>query len=451
MLLEFKTSNYKSFKHEMTFSMVPTTQKDLQYSVLEEKVGGKTYKGLCSAVIYGPNAAGKTNIIGAMDTFKNIVLRGNIRDARDQTANFAANNLMLIPFCKSEEAVSVSFAIKFIYSGVLYEYSLVVDIGKFGEDSNYPRRILQEILYVNETQIFCRDSNIKLGNLKKIKNFLNSDDTVNSDDISKIAKDGLVDDELFLKNGFKSIISKSLVAQIGDWFEKCFITVYSADKVRAMPTFVNDMKEGQLRVLTDIDKAAHIFGSQSETVGLIKGDNGSAAWVSIVDKNINKAFPVEVFESLGTVRFINELPLLLDAFANGGTVVFDEFDASIHPMALMNIVNIFHNDELNKNHAQLIFNTQNPIFLRNGLYRRDEIKFVEIDDQTHESTHYSLSDFKTNETSGTRQNSDYMTNYFVNRYGAIKDIDFEPIFQRVIANVPPIAEKTEDLRDEKIK
>ena len=41
----------------------------------------------------------------------------------------------------------------------------------------------------------------------------------------------------------------------------------------------------------------------------------------------------------------------------------DEFDASIHPMALMSIINVFHNDDININRAQLIFNTHNPIFL----------------------------------------------------------------------------------------
>ena len=43
--------------------------------------------------------------------------------------------------------------------------------------------------------------------------------------------------------------------------------------------------------------------------------------------------------------------------------------------------------------AQLIFNTHNPIFLNANIVRRDEIKFVERDDETHLSAHYSLSDF----------------------------------------------------------
>ena len=71
----------------------------------------------------------------------------------------------------------------------------------------------------------------------------------------------------------------------------------------------------------------------------------------------------EVFESYGTIRFINLFPVVLRAIATGGTLVVDEFDASIHPMALMSIINVFHNDDINKKRAQLIFNTHNPIFL----------------------------------------------------------------------------------------
>ena len=128
---------------------------------------------------------------------------------------------------------------------------------------------------------------------------------------------------------------------------------------------------------------------------------------------------------------INEFPLVINAMLNGGTLVMDEFDASIHPMALMNIINIFHNDEINTRHAQMIFNTHNPIFLTDDLFRRDEIKFVERDKKTNHSIHYALSDFKTAE--GTRKGEDYMRNYFVSKYGAINDVDFSGIIPTVTA------------------
>ena len=95
-----------------------------------------------------------------------------------------------------------------------------------------------------------------------------------------------------------------------------------------------------------------------------------------------------------------------------------------YPMIVMNLITLFHNDEVNKNHAQLIFNTHNPIYLNNRLFRRDEIKFVERDKVTKSSSLCALSDFKTNGDISVRKTSDYMKNYFANRYGAIEDVDF---------------------------
>ena len=125
-------------------------------------------------------------------------------------------------------------------------------------------------------------------------------------------------------------------------------------------------------------------------------------------------------------------PLVVNALMNGSTLVVDEFDTSLHPMALMNIINIFHNDEVNIHHAQLIFNTHNPIFLNTNLFRRDEIKFVERDEETHSSSAYALSDFGTAGKNGVRKNEDYMRNYFVDRYGAIRNVDFLPIFEKLL-------------------
>ena len=68
MLLYFSAANDKSFREPFVFSMEPAPkQKGLDSSVFSEKAGKETVRGLCSSVIYGPNASGKTNIIGALD------------------------------------------------------------------------------------------------------------------------------------------------------------------------------------------------------------------------------------------------------------------------------------------------------------------------------------------------------------------------------------------------
>jgi hypothetical protein len=124
-------------------------------------------------------------------------------------------------------------------------------------------------------------------------------------------------------------------------------------------------------------------------------------------------------------------PIVADTLKKGATLIIDEFDSSIHPSAIMNIIGIFHNDEVNINHAQLIFNTHNPLYLNNNLFRRDEIKFIDRNEETKYSRHYSLSDFGTKGTNA-RKGKDYMNNYFMDEYGAIRDIDFTDLFQKIV-------------------
>lgn len=427
MLLKFSANNYKSFRDGFEFSMIPAPkQKGLDYSVQDSIVGGKKLKTLSSAVIYGPNASGKSNIIGAMDTMKTIVLRGNIKNSDSSTTlNVAACALELIPY-NEPKSNPVSFAIQFIEQGLLIDYSFTMDIGAF-LDKSAKRKIIEEYLAINEKTVFKRKEKLEILIPSSVKPYLNDEIFKELSSGKTIATSGLNDEELFLMNGYKSIFAKKLVAMISDWFEKKFIVIYHSDAIQSMRKYT-DPKENTIYIEKTITDAAKIFGINSNALGYrIAKDGTKATLYSIFDGN--QAVPSEYFESYGTIRFINEFPIVIEALANGGTLVMDEFDASIHPMAIMSIINVFHNDETNINHAQLIFNTHNPIFLNSNLFRRDEIKFVDRNDENHISTHYSLSDFKTTGERGVRKGEDYMKNYFVNQYGAIKEIDFAPILE----------------------
>lgn len=437
MLVEFRAKNFKSFKDEIAFSMVPAPkQKGLDYSILKNKIGSKEYKGLSSAVIYGPNAAGKTNIIGAMEVFKTIVLRGNIRNSERSTnvPNTAVNMLELIPNNSVKEKIPVEFSIKFIDNNLLIDYQLSLDIGGFLEDE-YNRRVLSEILYVNENLVFSRKDTLQFDDLKVIKEYLVNDFEDYELGVTTLAKSNLISEELFLMNGFKAMFSSKLVSIISNWFETKFMVIYRADSLYLSKKFL-DSKKHIVFVEKTVNDAAEMFGINSNALAYVSPDEDSESKLCSVfkgDANNGAFITAEQFESYGTIRFINMFPLVLNVLQNGGILVVDEFDASIHPMALMSIINVFHNDEINTKNAQLIFNTHNPIFLNSNLFRRDEIKFVERDDLTHFSTQYSLSDFGTSGKEGVRLHDDYMKNYFISQYGAIKDIDFTPLFESFLS------------------
>lgn len=415
MLLNFSVENYKSFKDKISFSMIPAAkQKGLDYSVFSSEIGNKIIRSLCSSVIYGPNASGKTTVIGAMDTMRSLILRGNILNVKDNRPNEASYYLELIPNNTLKQRQPVKFSI---------------NLGLFLE-RKFERFIDEEILNINGTNIFTRNKNqVDVHSPSKLTSLLNVDQK-----LIDIVNDSLSGTELFLTNGFKLIISRKIAEMIIGWFEKKFIVIYRANSLELKRNFEEDDKSGFYIEKTTND-AAKLFGLNSNAIGYVYSDEEHKAKLCSIldDPNTNNEALIssKVFESYGTIRFINLFPLVLEAICTGGTLVIDEFDASLHPMALMSIINIFHDDEINIHQAQLIFDTHNPIFLNNNLFRRDEIKFVERNDDNI-SELYSLSDFKTAGKMGVRKSDDYMKNYFVSQYGAIKDVDFSPLFQKLI-------------------
>lgn len=431
MLLQFKAENFKSFLDEMDFSMTPAPkQKDLEYSILEHKIGNKTYKGLCAAIIYGPNASGKTNIISAMDVFKEIVLKGNIRNSDElRSPNISEGKLELIPNNLNRYPKPTKFYIRFVEGELLVEYELKIDLGLF-LDRNYQRKIEFESLRINDKTIYERTERIEFFNLKSIEKYLITEFRENEDSAKAIARNNLNETELFLTNGFKMMFSSKIVSFILEWFEEKFIVIYRADAAE-IKSKLDNTEGGKIFINRTTNDAAKLFGINSNALGYVVPEDGREPQLCSIFKDNGVAIPAKHFESYGTVRFINIFPLILKALVEGSVLVMDEFDANIHPMALMNIINIFH-DDINKKNAQLIFNTHNPIFLNANIVRRDEIKFVERDDETHLSAHYSLSDFKTSGSNGVRKADDYLKHYFLGRYGAVKDIDFYDLFETLI-------------------
>lgn len=438
MLVEFKTQNYKSFVEETVFSMKKAPKlTGLNYSLMKEKIKSNTLVGLSSSVIYGPNASGKTNIIGAMDVLRAIILRGNIRNSDEKSSpNPASAALELIPNNNLEIPKPVEFCIEFTENNMLIKYELVIDLGLF-LDEGYSRRIIHEELHVNNKMVFKRNGDIEIGNLSVIKDFLPKGVKQNTKSMNDIAVNSLNMEELFLTNGFKLIYSQAIVKVISDWFAEKFMVIYRADSMQLVNRYADPGRRA-VYVEKTTDKAAKLFGINSNAIGYVFSEDDSESKLHSIFNNLknnkNVAMAAELFESYGTIRFVNMFPLVIRAIQTGGTLVVDEFDASIHPMALMSIINIFHNDDINIHHAQLVFNTHNPIFLNSNLFRRDEIKFVEREEESHNSFLYALSDFGTSGENGVRKHEDYMKNYFINQYGAIKDIDFTPIFEELIEN-----------------
>lgn len=429
MLINFKTRNYKSFKDGFDFSMKASRVRDLAHSLLKYDENSK--KILSSAVVYGPNASGKTTVIESFLRLKDIVLNGNIENSKSNRGNMVSGNLEFIPFIYNETEEPIEFDIEFEYEKIEYRYFLKFKLGKFISETK--REILEEILEVGGKRQFYRtnsevDVYFKNINLEMINDGLNANLL---DSYQKIFDSNIEPTTLFLSTEFRSLISKDIYNAIYKWFNEKLLVFNSFDHLR---TGLFSTEKEIVEVPKELYDAVSKIGVLATKMFYRRKDESEfPTLLSGLEIEGNKVLiPSRIIESVGTLHFIDLFPALLHSLTNGVTLIIDELDASLHPMVVMSVVSLYHNPDINKYNAQLIFNTHNPIYLNNSVFRRDEMCFVEKDRETNISEFYKLSDFMTNSNNPTRNTTDYINNYFMNKYGAIEYVDLSEVFEKIM-------------------
>jgi len=132
-------------------------------------------------------------------------------------------------------------------------------------------------------------------------------------------------------------------------------------------------------------------------------------------------FDLNKKESRGTKVLFALGGIILEALENGGVVVFDELDNSLHPKLCKFLIRLFNNSISNPNNAQLIFATHEVTLLDKDVFRKDQIWFTEKD-KYGETELFSARDVE-----GLRDNTNFELWYRTGKFGGnpkIKEVEF---------------------------
>lgn len=401
MILEFSIANFLSFKDKVTFSMLAnaTSGLDDNYIVSNDR------RILKTTAIYGANASGKTNLFQIL-TFVISMLRSS------NNADINAK-LPIIPF-KFDNNMNnkpSEFEIKFIINNIRYVYGFIADTNKIHEEYLY--------YYPNgrETKIF---------------------DRTNTNDYSFPQKDEKILNDIAEKNAS----NKFFIATATNWnYEKTKIPYrfLSADintfnnlgglRDLALREYLKNNKKLKDFAL-DFLKKADFNIEDYKAIETDVPDDVLAAIPDFIKVGMNMKEKPKVFtalfrhkgsdvelsyeeESMGTQIIFCFIPFIMDALNNKRVVVVDELDKSLHPYLVEMIVQMFNDPDINKNGAQLIFNTHDTNLLKLNILRRDQIWFTEKDNSNGKSDLYPLSDFSVRKTENVERG------YMLGRYGAV--------------------------------
>ena len=410
MLLQFNVTNVLSFKEEAILDLVANADSSHE----ENLISYNKNKIFPTVGIYGANAAGKSNLFKALTAAILFV-----RNSSNMQINTRIN---LVPFLldrnSRDEKRRIDFV--FVYQGTKYEYGFVADdlrvyeeylyeytsakasliferydVNKYNYTTNLRNNLKQYEEKNTDNKLFLATATA--WNCKETEKpflwFANAIDTYNHNSIEMAMVEAL---ELDTENSIKDF-SMDLLKQADFNITDYDFTIKQKDLANVpLPTGItfddnvalNNVKEWKLNMLYEVE------------------EDGEAA-----------QYPLSFHqESNGTKTFFAYSPLIYKALKEGKTIVIDEIDNGLHPMLIQYVVDLFNNPAVNKNGAQLIFNTHDVTLLDLDIMRRDQIYFVEKNLKTGASELYSLSDLSPRKTDNIQKR------YLQGRYGAVPNI-----------------------------
>ncbi|MDO5424792.1 MAG: ATP-binding protein [Eubacteriales bacterium] len=392
MLIQFTMENHRSIKSSAVVSFLASKDKSLEEYLLHPD--GK--KSLLPAIaIYGANAAGKSNVLHAMMTMKDMVIGDAAKVSKGQ-------KLPWEPFGGNKEPTS--FEIVFLYQGVRYAYGFSFDA----------RKIYSEYLYHwpngREALIFSRENSVY--------EFREN-----------------VSEQITLSN--RTSDNKLYLVSSNDWnlpqTEKAY--KWFLEKLTILMEEEPATSETVAQIISGDDKKARILKELLiadlgiTNVG-VKKFSGKTPVIMTTHRIIHEDGSIEHFrllmdqESAGTQQFFARIGGWLQALENGALLVVDEIEDSLHPLLTRRLIEMVQDQTVNTRGAQLLFTTHDAMLLDLNFLRRDQIWFAEKNDKTCATELFSLASFS------PRKGENVRKGYLQGRFGAIPFIGGDGAWQR---------------------
>lgn len=411
MLVEFRIKNFRSLRDEQVFSMVASTDKTLLDTHAFETDLKAAPHLLKSAVVYGANASGKSNLIKALQYMRGVVL-----ESAGLPPGQGFDRLQPFKLDDTSADLPTEFEVTIILGGIRYQYGFAMN----------SQRIVSEQLLVYKThkpqRWFAR--HIDAGSDKDIYEF-----GTGLKGAKNLWEGATRPNALFLSMAVQ--LNSEALRPLFDWFSSALVIFNELTPLSPQFSIQMLKQAAQRKAISEFMRAADISIDDIEVAtrqamvhtinyDLATGKREETANEQAVDEvkfhhvtENGKAVFDLADESSGTRNLLFLTGPILEVLAKGLTLVIDELDTSLHPLLVQALVRLFHRPEVNKSGAQVLFTTHDTSLLdAYGLFRRDQVWFVEKR-RDQSSALYPMLDFS------PRKNEALERGYLQGRYGAL--------------------------------
>lgn len=401
--------------------MVAESSKSKSDNVFEHTLAnGDTIRLLKSAVIYGPNASGKSNLLKALQTLRRMVrFLGKVNDPV-----IGYDPFLFQIFSRN---APTKFMLSFIGPGnYKYIYEITFNSVEVLEET------LEYYLKSQKRNLFKRtkgeDSGILIHTVNLGQDFSNKTLKVFKNQ-TVLSKFGTEDPDDFLSPVY--LYFKDELAIFGDR-DLVNINDYVEEKIHQSPFLlkrlsslmkVADTKINGLVIKPVEDDERYKTNGLSFYPGLGYFSYGRHSIYKGHEQVDETELPLTE-ESKGSNVLFELGAEILDKLDKGGVFLVDEIDTSLHPMVAKFLVMLFQHPRSNPHNAQLIFTTHETTFLDKDIFRKDQIWFTEKNERG-ESELFSVQDFD-----NAREDTPFEKWYLAGKFGGIPNIrEIEFIFQ----------------------
>lgn len=411
MLIEFSVENFLSIKDKVTLSMLASKDATHKDNLIEYRDNKKNLNVLKSAVIYGANASGKTNILKAIGFMASFLNKSHEMQQ--------GRKIQRIPFKLDRSCIEKpsKFEIIFKHENVKYAYGFSVDEEKVHEEYlyYYPNGRQSLIFDRENTDRYKFTVDVELQT--QIKEKFDSKNKLYLSTASLWEYEKAKKPFEWLDNNLKIAINHSNLQGFtaNYMYENLDISNLIKQYLKFADLDIDDMHISEKKVPDIVlnDLRTIFPDDKNENIGKLNSIEIKTKHfgVDTSGESVDIMFDFKE-ESDGTQKFFGLLGPWIDALKNGYVLVVDELDIRLHTLLTKKLIKLFHDPEMNKNGAQLIFTTHDTNLLDQELFRRDQIWFTEKTEEKNTDL-YSLDDF------GVRKDAKIEKGYLQGKYGAI--------------------------------
>ena len=403
MLVDFNVKNYRSFKNEQEFSM--ETGKKLRKYQKSNTIAAMGERMLKSALLFGANANGKTNLIKALLMLKSLIIsptRNELEPLSTDTFGYNKGTTCFdITFIKRSN--KYKYFLEYDREHVVHEKLLVNNVGIFERNEQHfdlmPLQLipLKDNIRKNQLLLYFAQQNNEKNSKETFEWF--SEDLI------------FVDTDRIRNDRFKLLEKED--------FKKLFLNFLKAADFNIVDVEVREKKE-------EIPNPEYILKKLNDSES--DNDSDDARTLQNISYDVYSTHKAEhgnfsVFfnnESVGTKVFMVLALYILNN--TNKTLLIDEFDRSYHlelAKALLKLINS------EKQTNQFILTTHELSLMDTNL-RQDQIWFAEKN-RFGETELFSVFDF--DDPGLKRSDFNYKKRYLEGLYGATQMVNTDLLLE----------------------